>query len=217
MKQLCETELNELKETLSTPVSFFRVATGYMPYSYQQNILNDTSNRIIFRSGRQVGKSEVIASIVMHTALTNDNQLILITAPTQRQSDIIFTKICRFIANLEKIVPIKSIIDKMLSEFIKFDNGSEIHCLPSGEGDNLRGFSPNLLIVDEAAFVKEKVFTAIEPSIIKTQGRYILISTPFGKRGRFYNTYMKDDTFSKYYVKSEDCPDIKKEVLEQER
>lgn len=96
---------------------------------------------------------------------------------------------------------------------IVLKNGSEIHALPGNNPDTVRGFSPTLLIIDEAAFVKDEVYIAIEPSLAATNGQLILISTPYGKRGRFYESFDPDSGFETYVVPSRESPLITDEFL----
>ena len=96
---------------------------------------------------------------------------------------------------------------------ITFDNGSEIHSLPGNNPDTVRGFSPTKAIVDEAAFVKDDLFTALEPSLAATNGDLELYSSPFGKRGRFYQSF-SEDSFETYHVKSNESPLITEEFLQ---
>ncbi len=64
-------------------------------------------------------------------------------------------------------------------------NGSLILPLPAHPG-HARGFSANLLIIDEATRVSDEVYSAITPLIAATRGHLWLLSTPRGKRGFFY-------------------------------
>ena len=59
-------------------------------------------------------------------------------------------------------------------------------CLPGGE-DTVRGFSGvRLLIVEEAARVPDETYFASRPMVAMSGGRIILMSTPAGRRGFFF-------------------------------
>jgi len=107
---------------------------------------------------------------------------------------------------------IKGEIESETQTMIVLKNRSEIHSLPGNNPDTIRGFSPTLLIIDEAAFVKDDVYVAAEPSLAATDGELLLVSTPFGKRGRFYQAFQEEE-FEKYHVRSEENPLITKEFL----
>ena len=59
---------------------------------------------------------------------------------------------------------------------------------------------------------------AVRPMLSVSDGRLILLSTPFGKRGFFWQAW--DDqsgTWEKYEAKAADCKRITPEFLKQER
>ncbi len=53
---------------------------------------------------------------------------------------------------------------------IELANGSRILCLP-GEEATIRGFSPNLLVIDEASRVPDDLYRAVRPMLAVSQGR----------------------------------------------
>lgn len=200
-----------LLKVLSDVVTFFMYISGFKPYNYQIEFLLDETKRIIFVSGRQVGKTTICAIKVLWRALTHSNEVVLILSPTQRQSSLMFWKIREM---LKRRPLIQAFVARETLTTITFINGSSIYCLPSGHtGDTVRGFSPTLIIVDEAAYVPDPVYTAIEPSLAATNGDMILLSTPFGKRGRFYEGF-QSDKWSTHHVKSRENPLITQDFLE---
>ena len=70
-------------------------------------------------------------------------------------------------------------------------NGSRVVCLP-GTAETVRGFSaPALIIEDEAAFVDDAFNRAVRPMLAVSNGRLILMSTPNGQRGHFFEAWDK--------------------------
>ena len=68
-------------------------------------------------------------------------------------------------------------------------NGSRIVGLPGNEA-TIRGFSAvRLLLVDEASRVEDEMYLAVRPMLAVSDGALWLMSTPFGKRGFFYETW----------------------------
>jgi len=203
----------KLSEILDDPVAFGEYFCDLNFFDYQERILLDPNPRISIRTGRQVGKTTVLAVKALHKAFTNPEQQILIIAKSWRQSAIMFSRIRNLIHRNSWI---ESQIKKETATMIYFLNGSEIYCLPAGySGDTIRGYSPDLIIVDEAAFVPDEVFLAIEPSIAVTQGEIVYSSTPFGKRGVFYQCFISSG-WSCHHVKSSECPIIPKDFLQRE-
>lgn len=114
------------------------------------------------------------------------------------------------------------IIEMPTQTRIRLKNGSTIYCLPTGKtGTFIRGYTIDFLIADEAAYIPEQVWLAIMPMIAvsrKTRGYgwIILLSTPFGKGGFFYNS-CHDKDFKQIHISSEDCPRISKKFLRKEK
>jgi hypothetical protein len=101
-------------------------------------------------------------------------------------------------------------------------NGSRIYSLPAGRtAYSIRGYTIDLLIADEAAYIPETVWLAVTPMLAVSKqtrgfGWMITISTPFGKGGYFFNTFTDPD-FLSIHVSSEDCKRIDKSFLKKER
>ncbi|MEW6295946.1 MAG: phage terminase large subunit [Candidatus Diapherotrites archaeon] len=205
---------DELTEIILNPIKFFAFITGYIPTDYQQQILLDDNKHITVRASRQSGKTEVIAVKILQKALLINGFKTLIIAPTERQSSIVFNKIDSY---LNHHYYLNKLLLRHSHTYTLFDNGSEIYCLPGANPETIRGYSPHMIVVDEAAFVKDTVYTAIEPSMSATNGTLILISTPFGKQGRFYDSHARLDYYSKYHIPYNQCPFISKEYLEKEK
>lgn len=206
--------LLKVEEILKNPKYFFTFVTGHTPTKYQLEILNDISRDIVIRAGRQVGKTTVLAMKALQMALTKPNQLILLVAPTIRQSDIIFS-------HIREAVSINPLLSKTIARLTQtmcfFKNNSKIYALPSGKyGYNIRGFPATAIIMDEGAYIKNDVYTAIQPSRAVTRGTLIVSSTPFGKQGKFYQFYF-DETFSRHLIRSTESPIIDQQFLKKER
>lgn len=184
--------------------------------NWQQQVLNEKGN-ITIRSGRQVGKSEVISEKAKKFAEENPGTTTMIIAASQRQSSLLFEKV-RNRFDMENTV----YAEKPTLTKIVLLNGSKIYSLPAGRtGYFIRGFTIDMLIADEAAYIPETVWNAVIPMIAvsrKTRGMGILVllSTPFGKGGFFYDTFTDKD-FRSFHASSEDCKRIPKKFLQKEK
>lgn len=105
---------------------------------------------------------------------------------------------------------------------ILLKDGTDIVSVPVGKtGIYIKGHSIDFLVADEAAFIPEMVWLAIKPMIAVSQklrglGWEILLSTPFGKGGYYYNSH-NDSDYRRFHVSSEDCRRIPKEFLLKEK
>jgi hypothetical protein len=88
-----------------------------------------------------------------------------------------------------------------------------------GKEATIRGFSgTDLLIEDEASRVSDDLYAAIRPMLAVSGGRLVLLSTPWGRRGHFYEAWENGgDSWERYRVPATECPRISPEWLEEER
>ena len=183
---------------------------------WQQKVLEHRGN-ITIRSGRQVGKSEVISEKAIKIAENYPGSVTMIIAASQRQSSLLFEKVR---AKLDLKGDVYD--DKPTLTRIILKNGSRIYSLPAGRtGYFIRGFTIDVLIADEAAYIPETVWTAVTPMLAVSKKRSgmgwtILISTPFGKGGYYFSSFTDND-FLQIHVSSEDCPRIPKDFLKKEK
>lgn len=100
---------------------------------------------------------------------------------------------------------------------LALDNGSRIVSLPGSEG-TIRGFSGAALIVeDEASRVDDNLYRAVRPMLAVSGGPLVLMSTPFGKRGHFYDECSGSNAWERVRISAGDCPRISASFLAEER
>jgi hypothetical protein len=125
----------------------------------------------------------------------------------------LFRKVINFYRSLENSVP----PEQESALRLQLENGSRIISLPGKEG-TIRGYSGvTLLIVDEAARVSDDLYYSIRPMLAVSGGRLMALSTPFGKRGWFWEEWRGNGDWLRIKVTAEECPRISKEFLEEER
>jgi hypothetical protein len=100
-----------------------------------------------------------------------------------------------------------------------FANGSRIISLPGNNADTIRGYSaPALVVLDEGAFINDALYTALRPMLAVSRGRFVMLSTPNGKRGAFYDAWSSGTAYwRRIEVKAEQCPRISPDFLAEER
>jgi hypothetical protein len=98
------------------------------------------------------------------------------------------------------------------------ENGSRIVTLPGTE-KTIRGFSgTSLLVLDEAARVEDELYFAVRPMLAVSAGALLMmLSTPYGKRGVFYEEWTGGHGWERYEVPASRCPRISEGFLEEER
>ena len=180
--------------------------------NWQEKLLNEQGN-IVIRAGRQVGKSTAVALKAYFFARENANKTLMIIAASQRQSSLLFEKIISFFIETDQ----KMIEGEPTKTKLILTNKTRIYCLPAGRtGYAIRGFSIDLMIADEAAFISEPVWVALIPMMAVTGGKLILLSTPFGKGGFFFRCF-GDSDYLQFHLRSTDCPRIPKSFISKEK
>jgi hypothetical protein len=188
-------------------------------FDYQADFMDHPSNRKAFVSGRRVGKSRTAAWLALWKAVTFSGAEILLTAKAQRQSMELFNQIQKEIRTSDVSEEQWGIVRETRTE-IDFDNGSRILALPVGrDGSNIRGYGSrnNMIIVDEAAFIPDAVFQEVlSPMMAVGSGEFILLSTPFGKKGFLYERFNDPDWYT-MQVPSSANPLIDQKFIDEQR
>jgi len=212
-----ERELRKLEARLaSAPVTEisrypveFAMSVGIEPDPWQIEVLASEHPRKILCCGRQVGTTTVGAVFAIHKALTQPGSTVLIVAPGERQAKLLFSKAKRLYEQAGHPLPAHS----ARRTGLELANGSIIEALPAVERTT-RGYSVDLLVVDEAAAVPDTDYHGILPALIATQGEQVLLSTPRGKRGFFHEIWHSDDDWQRIMVRSDEVGRIRPEDLD---
>jgi hypothetical protein len=183
------------------------------PDPWQEDLLRSTSDRVLLNCCRQSGKSTMTAIVALHRAVYHPGSLILCLAPALRQSQELFGKVMGFYRDLDQ--PISAVAERKLS--LELQNKSRIVTLPGTE-KTIRGFSgAALLIVDEASRVADELYFAVRPMLAVSRGSLMMLSTPYGKRGIFFEEWSQGEGWERYEVPARECPRIQASFLKEER
>ena len=196
------------------PATWAREAVGFRPDACQERILGWEGQRLILNWCRQSGKSTTTAVLALHRALYRPDSLILLVSPSMRQSGELFRKVTDMMARLEATPTL--VEDNKLA--CQLGNRSRVVSLPSSEG-TIRGFSgASLIIEDEASRVPDALHHAITPMLAVSGGQLILMSTPWGRRSHFFETWENGGReWQRVKVDAYECPRITAAFLEEEK
>ncbi len=194
------------------PVIFARAA-GVEPDPWQADVLRSRHKRMLLNCSRQSGKSTTTALVALHEALYVPDSLVLLLSPSLRQSAELFRTLAGLYNATGATVPPKA--ESALR--IELENGSRVISLPASEA-TIRGFAGvDLLVIDEASRVPNALYTAVRPMLATSAGRLMALSTPWGRRGWFWEAWRSADDWHRSMVKAMDCPRIPAAFLEEER
>ena len=195
------------------PVAFSR-HIGIDPDPWQADVLRYEGKRLLLNCCRQSGKSTTAATKALHAAVYRPKSLILLVSPSLRQSQELFRKVkdgYNAMADRPALL-----VDNKLS--MTLANQSRIVSLP-GDQSTVRGYSGvTLILEDEASQVSDNFHAAILPMLIINNGQLITMSTPFGKRGFFFDAWHDSgDEWRRVKVTAQECPRMSPEQLEQQK
>ncbi len=162
-------------------------------YDFQKDMIkNFSENRFsIVLASRQVGKTTCSCIYLLWFALFNTDKTLAILANKQSTAQSIVGDIKIAYEQLPAFM--KPGVKKYDALTIEFDNGTTVFSRATSE-DALRGESVSLLFLDEFAFVPENVADAFWASnfpTISTGGSIIIVSTPNGTAGLYYELWKK--------------------------
>lgn len=182
-------------------------------------VINSEYKYITVSTGRQCGKSSIAGQISLYLTINNPNYRLGFFAPTYKQSREQFHRIVKGLKGVNESVVTFNKTDLEIT----FSNGSSIKYLTS-ENDNCRGYTFQTIIVDEACFVKDEIFSAailptVAISLSNNTGKVLLTSTPKEKNW-FYDYFVEGlDKNQKIYKSitftSEEGGLYSKDVLDQ--
>ena len=172
---------------------------------YQMKWVLDSSHFKIVNKGRQIGFSFAASLELVLDALAKKTRWVVLSTG-ERQSEEFMEKVKMHVAAIGYACEILE-TDFRMDEKTKvrqldviLPNGSRIIGLPANP-KTARGYTGNV-VLDEFAFHEKplEIWRALVPTI--TRGyRIIVISTPNGKSGKFYELYSANDkTWSRHFV-----------------
>jgi hypothetical protein len=187
---------------------------GLAPDPWQAKLLRERPKRALLLCSRQSGKTEVAITLGEWTALYEPGSLTLIVSPSQRQSGEVFRRLMILHQRLEGAPEL--VAESALRA--EYANGSRVIALP-GSTTTTRGYAgARLIILDEAARVDDELLAALRPTMATADGSLIALTTPFGKRGWFYEAWTGDSkTWHRVRVPASECPRLTKAFLDEER
>lgn len=161
-------------------------------FLFQDDCINDFVNyryNVILKS-RQLGISTLTAAYAVWLAIFYKDKNILVIATKLSVAMNFIKKVKVALKHIPSwlVLPELSTNNK---QSVEFTNGSTIKAIPTSD-DAGRSEALTLLIVDEAAFVRnfDELWMGLYPTL-STGGRAIVLSTPNGVGGQYYDLYMK--------------------------
>lgn len=184
---------------------------GFEPDEEQAAVIGSEGKNVLLCCSRQWGKSTTAAALVALQAMRNPGRLVLVLSPSLEQTG-------EFLRKVREMVERAGMLKGGGKRSVRLTNGAMVMGAPENQ-KLIRGYSaPLLLVVDEAAQVKDTVYEAVRPMLATGKGRIVLLSTPYGQRGFFWKAWMEEgEEWMRVAVPATRCARIGKEFLEREK
>jgi hypothetical protein len=207
------------RQTIESRLDLAARLWGWQPHPGQREFLTlrladgSEPKTLVAACGRRWGKTEALSVDIATRLLTIPDEAQLLVGPTRDQADGLFDAIeekLREVLNGEETVkefPHITDFEFKRSPYPHIRRKSDGQMLLSSRsagrnGRSLRGKGTTRkmrkfrVTVDEAAFVPDKAITeALQPMLatVPGGGQLVMISSPYGKRGVFYSSYLKGE------------------------
>jgi len=193
-------QVQEEWRRLQTDISYLydkMFATPSEPHlwDYQNNIADDLMNPMwdeyCVLKGRQIGMSWFMGVVALHFAMMHDNVNVLLVSFNLEQAQHILNYAKNFLGRLRQKGLYKTFVEGASMKNVRLNNGSKIIALGCTvpDANNVRGYVAHLLIVDEAAFIYDRMFPSIVPTTSNTQGKIVYLSTAGSVGSQFYRNW----------------------------
>lgn len=171
--------------------SIVKVTSNLKLFPWQTQVIRELQNHWkgythVVKSKRQCGKSTMLETILIQTAINRQKSCSICVSPTLEQARKLYNEV----KNVIKPTKLYSKHND-LQLLIMLKNASTIFFKSAEQKEGLRGFKCDLLCVDEAAYIPDSVyFGELVAWTNVRQAPIILCSTPRHKTGFFYKYYM---------------------------
>lgn len=168
-----------------------KISSNLKLYEWQLQVVRELKTHRkgyfhVIKAKRQVGKSILLESLLLKTAIENNVTDSFLLTTTIEQARKIFNELKEVVIN----TPIyKKHNDIQL--IIIFKNGSTIRFKSAEQREALRGYTCNgIFCIDEAAYIQDDIFYKCLAWCNVSQAPIVICSTPNFKTGFFYKYYM---------------------------
>ena len=196
------------------------VKSNFIPYPKQleviKGVLDSEATHHTLVSSRQSGKTLISLNLLLYYAINVPDSYNVLVSPVFSQSKKSFMDLAKSAGPNNPLIASSNASELIMT----FKSGSVIRMLSAESGSNLRGFTVSgLLVIDEAAFIPEDVWTTIlRPTTLIRCRKVLFISTPNGtnwfKKIFDWGLDPEYTDWASYRITSYDNPYLDLETLE---
>jgi len=178
-------------ETYMKIISIDKGLISFKLYDYQKEMLRSMKDNryTIIATARQAGKSTTTCAFILWYVLFHGEKTVALLANKGETAREIMGRIQLAFQHLPKWL--QQGVKEWNKGSFELENNSRV-IASSTSSDNIRGYSINLLFIDEAAFIEnwDSFFTSVYPTISSGKdSKIVLVSTPNGLN-HFYSIWV---------------------------
>jgi hypothetical protein len=201
-----------------TPHGFAEQILGLKLYKWQADVLADlmpVRSKVVLRAANESGKTSTLVApaVAWHLAMFPGSQVVL-TSGVWRQ---VTEQMWRHIGEYSKQFGWKITKSQGLCT-AETPQGSRALGFSTDIGNRFEGFhaddhvkKPLLIVIDEAKEVKDEIYEAV---IRCNPTRLLVLSSPGGPNGFFYDLFRPRSNFKQYKVTAHECPHLGPEHIQ---
>ena len=193
-------------------VEFARRKVDFEPDEKQAVLLRTEAPRVILNCSRQWGKTSVGAVRAAWEMVRRPESCVVVLSSGEDLAAEFVWKVESYLraAGEEVLRDARRRIGRRLR------NGSRIVGMAPGEA-RARGMTATMLVLDEAAWIPDSIYEAVLPMVSSTRGSVWLMSTPGGKRGFFWEEWMRGEDWLRVEAPATECARIPAGFVEEMR
>lgn len=187
----CSQDVVYFTETYMKIINIDKGLVNFELYPYQKEMLKSFANGRfnIITTARQAGKSTTTCAFILWYIIFQSEKTVALLANKGDTAREILSRIQLAYQHLPKWLQ-QGVVEWNKGSFV-LENQSRVIATATSS-NNIRGFSVNLLFIDEAAFIEnwDEFFTSVYPTISSgSDTKIILVSTPNGLN-HFYSIWV---------------------------
>lgn len=178
----CKNDVVYFVTTYMKIININKGLVNFIPYPYQEEMLKTMADEryTVIATARQAGKSTTTCGFILWYIIFHADKTVALLANKGETAREILGRIQLAYQHLPKWL--QQGVKEWNKGSFELENNSRVIAAATSS-NNIRGFSINLLFIDEAAFIEnwDEFFTSVYPTISSgSESKIVLVSTPNG-------------------------------------
>lgn len=173
---------------------------------WQKELIDCKARRILLCKGRQIGGTFTFSRKAAMRLVSQKGCRIIVSSITEEQAQLVIVMVLDYLESHYPKLLKKPYSRNQTKSIINLTTGSSIKSRPVGAtGNSIRGFTGDILYLNEVSRMPEFVLEAAKAILLTTDGEIWMDSTPFGEGTYFHRAFInKANIWKVFYHTSEE-------------